>query len=196
VVEGAPCVEDRAPPRAPAEVGEQRALDTGHVVDGGAGGPQRVEAHHDAGGAEAALAGARRAERVGPPARARPEPVDGRDGAPSDAASRGDARDARFTVDEHRAATALPLRAAPVLRSAHAETVAQHLQQRRAVVDDLHGAAVDVEAEVTVDRHQADDRFARCTTRSHGARSWPAPRPRSRWLRAAAAARRSPTSRW
>ena len=50
-------------------------------------------------------------------------------------------------VDEHRAAAALALRAAPVLRRAQAEVLAQHLEQRRAVVGHLDLPAVDLELE-------------------------------------------------
>jgi hypothetical protein len=50
-------------------------------------------------------------------------------------------------VDEHRAAPALALRAAAVLRRASTEAVAQHLEQGRAVVGDLDLPPVDLELE-------------------------------------------------
>ena len=54
---------------------------------------------------------------------------------PSTRATGRHARDARLTVDEHRAATALALRRAPVLRRHDPEPLAQHVQQRFAALD-------------------------------------------------------------
>ena len=60
------------------------------------------------------------------------EPVDGRHRPAVDARGRRDARDARFAVDQHRAAPALALRRAPVLHRDDAESLAQHREQRLA----------------------------------------------------------------
>src|SRR5205085_1156465 len=95
---------------------EERPLDLVDVVGLGARRLERVEAHDDARRAEAALTRTARAERVGPPVRAR-EAVDGRDRAPRDPLDGRHTRDARCAVDQHRAATTLALRAAAVLRS-------------------------------------------------------------------------------
>ena len=112
-----PGVEDRAPAGAPAEVGEEGLLHRGVVVRGGPLRPQPLEPADDPRRAEAALARARGAEGVGPP---RPvlggQPVDGRDRPPRDPARGGHAGDPRLAVHQHGAATALALRAAPVLR--------------------------------------------------------------------------------
>ena len=86
--------------------------------------------------------------RVFPPGLAREwdhlggETVGGGHLATGDSPRRRHARDTRGAVDEHRAAAALALRAAPVLRRPDAEPVAQHLEQRAAVVGDLDGPAV------------------------------------------------------
>src|SRR6476469_6963006 len=55
-VEGAPRVEDRAPPGATAQVGEEYTLDAVDVVGSRAAGTQGIEPHDDARRAEAALA--------------------------------------------------------------------------------------------------------------------------------------------
>ena len=67
------------------------------------------------------------------------ETVDGRHRAAGDARRGRDARDAWFAVDEHRAAAALTLRRAPVLRRDDAEALAQHREQR------LAGRGVDLD---------------------------------------------------
>ena len=159
-----PGVEDRAPPRAPAEVRQERLLDGGVVGRLGALGPQALEPADDARRAEPALARARGAERVGP---ARPslggEAVDGGDRSSGDPPSRGDARDPGLPVDQHRAATALALGAAAVLRGPQPERRSQHVEQRSAVVVDLDLVAVDLHlhlGELTVGRPWAEDRFA------------------------------------
>ena len=77
------------------------------------------------------------------------EPFDRRDRAPLDARGRRDARDARLTVDEHRATSALTLRRAPVLGRHDPEPLAQDVQQRLAALDvgvDHDGDAVQREA--------------------------------------------------
>ena len=85
---------------------------------------------------------------VGPPLRLVVwKPVDGGDRASAHPASGGDAGDARLTVDEHRAAAALPLRAAPVLRAPSAQLVAQGSEQRTAVVAHLDRRPVDDEGD-------------------------------------------------
>ena len=61
-----PGVEDRPPAGAAAQVGRQRPTRRAAVVVAGALGPQAGEPHDDPGRAEAALAGAGGAERVGP----------------------------------------------------------------------------------------------------------------------------------
>src|SRR5439155_24826298 len=93
--------------------------------------------------AEPALARPRRAEGVGPHLpEAGLEAVQRRHRAPPDPPGRSDTGDARGPVDQHRAAPALALRAAAVLGRAEAEAVAQHLEERGAVVLDLDGPPV------------------------------------------------------
>ena len=58
---------------------------------------------------------------------------------PSTARRGRDARDARFAVDQHRAAAALALGRAPVLHREHAEALAQDREQR------LAGRGVDLD---------------------------------------------------
>ena len=107
---------------------------------GGEGG----DAHHDPGGAEPALGraggGELRRPRIGAG-----EAVERRDVAPGDAGDRRHTGDARLTVDPDRAATALPLGAATVLRRARTEAVAEDLEERGTVVRDLDGSAVEAE---------------------------------------------------
>ena len=128
-------VEDRVVAGAPAQVREQPPLRSAS-----AGG----QPHDDARRAEPALAAAGGAQRrrpaVGPGHRR------GRgDRPPGDSADRGDARDTRLAVDEDRAAAALALGAAAVLRRAHAEALAQDVEERAAVVEHLDAPAVEGE---------------------------------------------------
>ena len=60
------------------------------------------------------------------------EAFDRRDRAPGHPGHRGHAGDARVPVDEHRAAPALPLRRAAVLRRDDAEPLAEHREERLA----------------------------------------------------------------
>src|SRR5690606_14961433 len=73
------------------------------------------------------------------------EALEGGDLTSRDALDRGDARDAGLPVDQDRAATALALRAAPVLGRAQAQLVPQDVEERRPVVGDLDRPPVDVE---------------------------------------------------
>ncbi len=115
VVIGAPGIEDRAPTGAPAQVREQPTLHPVDVVGLGPARPQRVEPHDDAGGAEAALAGAGGAESVCPSLRPIAHALERRDRAAGDTAGGSHARHPWLVVDEHGAAATLPLRAAAVL---------------------------------------------------------------------------------
>ena len=114
------------PAGAAAEVGEQGLADRGFGGFGEGG-----DAHDDPRSAEAALAAAVGAERFRPAVGA-VETLERRDGPTGDPADRRDARDARLTVDPHRAAPALALRAAAVLRRPDAEMLAQGVEQRAA----------------------------------------------------------------
>jgi hypothetical protein len=89
---------------------------------------ERRQSHDDAGGAEAALGGAVRGEGRGPP-RGVGQAVECRQPPPGGASDRRDTGDAGMTVDPHRAAAALALWAAPVLGAAHAEVVAQDVEE-------------------------------------------------------------------
>src|SRR5213078_1958698 len=133
---------DGAPPRATAEVGEQRAVHVGRAL-----GLQRRQPHDDPRRAEPALAGAGGAEGAGP---GRPfvlsQALDGGDAPACDAARRRHARDPRGPVDQHRAAAALTLGAAAVLGRARAEAVAKDFQKRGVVV--LDGDLATVEGEL------------------------------------------------
>jgi hypothetical protein len=71
--------------------------------------------------------------------------VDGCDRAAGDAPHRGDAGYPRRPVDEHGAATALPLRAATVLDAGHTYLVAQDVEKGGAFVVDLDQASVEIE---------------------------------------------------
>ena len=114
--EGGIGLGDRAPPGAAAQMGEQRTVGVRAAL-----GPQGGQAHHDAGRAEPALAGAGGAEGVTPgPALLVGQAVDRGDRAPGHPPRRRHARHARGAVDQHRAAAALALGAAAVLGRARA----------------------------------------------------------------------------
>ena len=82
-------------------------------------------------GAEAALRAPGGDEARGQPvADGGIETVDGDHRTAVDARRGRDARDARFSVDQHRAAAALPLRRAPVLHRKHPEPLPQDRQER------------------------------------------------------------------
>ena len=138
-----PRLPDRLPAGAPTEMGGQRPVHGGVIARCHPFGPQPFQTADDPGRAKAALAGARGEERLGPTlAILRREPVDRRDRSGSHPPHRRDARDPRRPVDQHCAAAALALRAAPVFGRAHPEVVAQGHQQRRAVVGHLHRPSV------------------------------------------------------
>ncbi len=135
-------IQDAAPTGAAAEVRKEGLLDIrrpGGLVQGG-------QPAQDAGGAEAALAGAVRDERLdqGLPA-SRRETVCGGDGAPGDPAQGRDAGDAGLPVDQHGAAAALALRAAAVLDRGRPELIPERVEQRTTRVVQLDGPAVDGE---------------------------------------------------
>ncbi len=114
--DGRRSVEDRAPARAAAQVGEQRLLHRGGVGEVGALGGQALQPHHDPRGAEAALAAAGGAER-GPPRR-QPvggQAVEGGHRPPPHPPGRRHAGHPGRPVDEHRAAAALALGEQPSL---------------------------------------------------------------------------------
>jgi hypothetical protein len=122
--------------------GGDRGSDRAHRLDGG------DQAHEDARGAEAALTGPVVHECLGPPAaHVVGQPVEGGDLPARHTASGGDARRARVSVDPHRAAAALTLRAAPVFDRSPSEPIAKQVEQGAAVVGDLHRLAVDGEAQ-------------------------------------------------
>ena len=76
------------------------------------------------------------------------EPFERRHLAATDAADRRDARDARLTVDEDGAASALSLRAAAVLRRRDAEPGAKGVEQRAVGSGDGDRLAVEGERNV------------------------------------------------
>jgi hypothetical protein len=88
------------------------------------------QTNEDARGAEATLTGPRREERVDQPiAFGGLETVQRCDRTARNARRRGDARHARFAVDEDRAAPALTLWAAPVFHHSQVQFIAQDIQQ-------------------------------------------------------------------
>ena len=110
--------------------------------------PQRRGPHDDARGAEAALRAAGRAQAVDERVAHRGiEALDRGDRSARDPRDRRDARDPRLAVDEHRAAPALSLRRAPVLRRDDPEPLAQHREQRLAGRDlDVDGSPLHMNA--------------------------------------------------
>ena len=159
---------DRLPAGAPAEVGEQglvaprpgvrpaaRALAASaasRTTMPGVQNPHWLRA----GGAER-LAPTRPRRRV--------EALDRRDRPAGHPAGRRHAGHPRGAVDQHRAAAALALGAAAVLDRAHAEPVAQHVQQGGAVVRHLDPSPVHSQGDAGV--HEPDDRFARGDLPTH-----------------------------
>ena len=118
--------------------------------------------------------------------------VDRRDRPPRHPPGRGHAGDPRLAVDQHRAAPALPLRAAPVLGRAQPEVLAQHLEQGRAPVGDLDLPAVDLELQrrAISGGHREQDRFAGMAGPPPGPLPTPLPRRRPAPRAGAVAARR------
>ena len=138
--EGQHGVDDGPPSGAPAQVGGEGTV---HGVDRRAV-LHRRDAHDDPRRAEPALRRAARHERLGPCHRVG-EPIDRRDVPPGDAPDGCHARNAWLAVDEHGAAPALSLRAAPILGRARAEAVAQNLEEGDVSVRDLDGTTVEAE---------------------------------------------------
>src|SRR4051794_5176758 len=123
-------------------MGQQRAI---HITR--ALGPQGGQAQDDARGAEAALAGTGGAEGIGPRlSLGVRQAVDGGDRPAGHPPGRRDAGDPRRAVDQHRAAPALALGTAPILRRARAEAVAKYLEKRGVLV--LDGDLLAVEGEL------------------------------------------------
>ncbi len=79
------------------------------------------------------------------PALGRGHSLEGGDAPAGDPPGRRHAGDPGGAVDEHGAAAALALWAAPVLHAAQPEPVAEHLEERGAVVGHLDLAAVDLQ---------------------------------------------------
>ncbi len=131
-------------------MGEQRIFDWAMVGEISVGFDlfrvERIQANDDAWRAETALATTRIAECSAPPLRARGiEPIDRRDGTTPGTAQRGDTRNSRLAVDEHRATAALALRATPVFHTGEAELIAQGAKQRVTRVFELNIFTVDGE---------------------------------------------------
>ena len=142
-----PRIEDRAPAGATAEVGQQRLLDR-RMVGGRALRLRPSRRQMMPGVQNPHWLRADIAEGAGPPlARSLGKALDGGDGPSGHAAGGGHAGDAGLSVDEHRAAPALALGAAAVLRRAQPEVLAQHLQQRDAAVGHLDLVTIDLELE-------------------------------------------------
>ena len=117
------------PPGAPAQVRGQSTVE----VDASCLPPglRGRDPHEDAGRAEPALRTAGRHEPGREVVAHRGvDPVDGRHRPAVDARRGRDAGDARFAVDQDRAAPALALGRAPVLHREHAQSLAQHREQR------------------------------------------------------------------
>ena len=109
-------------------------------------GPQPGEADHDARSAKPALAPSGRTERLGPRrADLGVQTVEGGHRPSVDPAGRGYARDSGLVVDQHRAATALALGAAPILDRPDADPVPKDVEQRSTVVGNLDVDTVDGE---------------------------------------------------
>ena len=137
-------LEHAAPTGAAAQVGQKAP--GGLVLRDGAAPRRGGQADDDPGRAEPALAGAGGDEGVGPPVSlGRRDSLDGRDAPAGDPPGRRHTGHPGGAVDEHGAAAALALRAAPILHAAQPETVAQHLEERRAVLGNLDLAAVDLQ---------------------------------------------------
>src|SRR4029077_6173012 len=112
----------------------------------------------DAGGAEAALTRAGRGERVDPSRTRRViEAFERRHLASREPLHWRDARDAGRTINPHRAAPTLSLRAAPVLCGRDAELVAQEVEQRSGFV--AHGHRLTVDTQRDPNGHDREDRF-------------------------------------
>ena len=153
---GLPGVEDGLPAGAATEMGREGAGRDVPVVVVSALGVQTGEAADDPRRAEPALAAPGGRERCRP---AVPnigiETLQGCDPAVPNPTSRGDAGDPGLPIDEHGAAPALTLRAAPVLHRAHPELLAQHVQQRQPLVGDNDRRTVhdDLEAPIRHSSH-------------------------------------------
>ena len=130
-------LHDGLPARAPAQMGAQGRLDAAaRRWPTRARRFERSQPEHDAGSAEAALAGPVLDEGGGPAvAQHRRRSLEGGDVAARDAADGRHAGDAGCPVDPHGAAAALALRAAAVLDRAAAELVAQRVQEADPVGD-------------------------------------------------------------
>jgi hypothetical protein len=144
VQDGVGGLPDRLPAGAPAQVGQQGLVDA--VVGDRA--VQRGEAHHDARGAESALAAAAGHQGPGPRlAVGVGQALEGRDLPAVEPSDRGHARHTGGAVDPDGAAAALALGAAAVLQRMEGQVLAQDLEEGGAVVGNLDVGAVDAESD-------------------------------------------------
>ena len=148
---GAPGVEDRLPPGAAAKVGDQRPSGCGPVIVVAPARVQRRKPADDPGRAEPALTGPGVSEGPGPAAAdIGVEPVQGGDPPPHNPAGRSHAGHPGLPVHQHRAAAALPLRAAPVLHRPDARLLAYNVQQSGPLVGNGDSPAVHHQLETSL----------------------------------------------
>ena len=141
--EDLPGIEHWLPSGAPTHVGEQGIGCLGTVIVGNLLGPQTLETADDARCAETTLAATSRRKRLAPGgADIGRQTLDGRDLTAPHTADGGHARDARLTVDEDGAASALTLWRTPVLDRHHACAPPQDVEQGRRGVGDDHGLPI------------------------------------------------------
>ena len=158
-IRDSPGIEHRLPSGAPTHVGEQGIGCLGAIVVGNLLGPQALETTDDARCAETTLAAASRRKRLAPGgADIGRQTLDGCDLAATHAADRGNARDARLTVDEDGATSALTLRRTSVLDRNHACVSPQDVEQSRRGVGDDHGLPIDGDLNAVLRRTSHDPR--------------------------------------